>query len=115
MAEFLIQIVVALPLLLLWYAVVALLLRAFGFRQPFRRMSQNLTFSQYMWLIGVVYWGGGMLIMTTLDDYLDWKYWNGSARNLSAGRLVFHAVLWPLAGLLFGWMTWNTRAGKTDN
>jgi hypothetical protein len=120
-AEFFIQILVALPVFLLWFAVVALLLRAFGVRLPFRGLrgrngaSQSLTFSQHMWLIGVLYWGCGMWIVTTLDDYLDWKYWNGSAHDLSAGKLLFHAVLWPLGGLLFGWMSWNTRAAKAEN
>jgi len=116
-AEFFVQIVVALPVFLLWFALVTLLVRAFGVRLPFRILrqrdgtSQSLTFSQHLWLIGVLYWGCGMWIVTTLDDYIDWKYWGGSSHDLSAGRLVFHAVLWPLGGLLFGWMTWNTRNG----
>ena len=113
--EFFIQIVVALPAFLLWFAVITLLGRAFGVRSPFRGTSQKLTFSQHMWLRGVLGWGCGMWIVTTLDDYLDWKYWSGSAHDLSAGKLVFHAVLWPLAGLLFGWMTWNARTGKAES
>jgi hypothetical protein len=112
-AEFFIQIALAVPALLLWFAVVTLLGRVFGVGLPFRILrqrngtSQSLTFSQHMWFMGVLGWGCGMWLVTTLGDYLDWKYWSGSAHDLSAGRLLFHAVLWPLAGLLFGWMTWN--------
>jgi hypothetical protein len=107
--------IVSVPVLLLWLAMVAVVVRPFGVRVPFlgfrksKDTSQRHTFSQHMWLIGVLYWGCGMWIVTTLDDYLDWKYWNRSAHDLFAGRLLFHAVLWPLAGLLFGWMSWNGR------
>jgi hypothetical protein len=120
-AEFFIQIVVALPVFLLWFAVVTLIGRAFGVRLLFRGLRQrngtlqSLTFSQHMWLKGVIGWGCGMWIVTTFDDYLDWKYWGGSAHDLSAGKLLFHAVLWPLAGLVFGWMTWNARTGTAES
>ncbi|MGH9636000.1 MAG: hypothetical protein ACRD72_14315 [Candidatus Angelobacter sp.] len=120
-AEFFIQMVVALPVFLLWFAVVILIGRAFGVRLPFRGLrqhngtSQSLTFSQHMWLRGVLGWGCGMWIVTTFDDYLDWKYWSGSPHDLAAGKLLFHAVLWPLAGLLFGWMTWNAKTGTAES
>ncbi len=117
MAEF-IQVLVTLPVFLLWIAMVAAFVRPFGIRLPFlgfgksKRTSQSLSFSQHVWLIGVLSWGCGMWIVTTLDDYLDWKYWNGSAHNLSAERMMFHAFTWPLAGLLFGWMSWYGRTEK---
>lgn len=120
-AEFFIQIVVALPVFLLWFAVVTLIGRAFGVRLLFLSLrqrkdtSQRPTFSQYMWLIGVLGWGCGMWIVTTFDDYLEWKYWSGSAHSLSAGKLLFHAILWPLGGVLFGWMTWNARTGTVES
>jgi hypothetical protein len=116
-AEFLIQMAVAVPALVLWFAVVTLLGCALGVGLPFRILrqrngtSQSLTFSQHMWFMGALGWGCGMWIVTTLGDYLDWKYWSGSAHDLSTGKLLFHAVLWPLAGLLFGWMTWNAGNG----
>jgi hypothetical protein len=120
-AEFFIRMIVAVPVALLWFAMIMLLGRAFGVQLPFRilrqrnAVSRRLTFAQYIWLIGVLGWGCGMWIATTLDDYLDWKYWGGSAHNLSAGNLLIHAVLWPLAGLLFGWMGWNGRTGTASN
>ena len=123
MAEVFIQIAVALSAFLLWYVMVALLLRAFGVRLPlpFRRLhghggaSRSLSFPQHLWINGVLYWGCGMWIILTLGTYLDWKYWNGSAHDLSAGKLLFHAVLWPVGGLLFGLLTWNTRNVKAGN
>ena len=120
-AEFFIQIIVAVPVFLLWFAVVILIGRAFGIQLPFRSLrqrngaSQSLTFSQHMWLMGVLGWGCGMWIVTTFDDYLDWKYWGGPAHDLSAEKLLFHAVLWPLGGALFGWMTWNARTGTAES
>jgi hypothetical protein len=121
MAEFFIPIVVALPVFLLWYVVVALIGRAFAVRLPFSSLrwrndtAQSLTFSQHRWFIGVLTWGCGMWIVTTLANYLEWKYWNGYAGNLSAGRLLSNAILWPLGGLLFGWMSWNARTGKAES
>ena len=76
---------------------------------------QRLTFSQHIWLIGVVYWGCGMWIVTTLDHYIDWKYWSGSGHGLSAEELLFGAVVWPFAGALFGWATWNTKKGNAES
>jgi hypothetical protein len=119
-AESFIRIAVVLPVFLLWYALVTLIGRAFGVRL-FRSLrqrngtSQSLTFSQHMWLRGVLGWGCGMWIVTTFDDYLGWKYWSGSAYHFSAGYLLSHAVLWPLAGLLFGWMTWNAGTGTAES
>jgi hypothetical protein len=121
MAKVFIHIVVALPVFVLWFVVVTLLGRAFGARLPFPNLqrrngtSKSLTFSQHMWLMGVLGWGCGMWIVTTLDDYLDWKYWSGSAHDLSAEKLLFNAVLWPMAGLLFGWMMWNARTDKAGS
>ena len=120
-AEFFIQILVAVPVVLLWFAVVMLLGRAFGVQLPFRNLrqvnavSRRLTFAQHIWLIGVLGWGCGVWIATTFDDYLEWKYWGGSAHDLSAGRLFFRAVLWALAGLLFGWMRWDGRTGAAES
>jgi len=120
-AEFFIEIIVAVPVLVLWFGVVMLLGRAFGVQLPFRSLRKrngvalSLTFAQHMWLIGVLGWGCGVWIATTFDDYLEWKYWGGSAHDLSAGRLFFRAVLWLLGGVLFGWMTWNAKTGTAES
>ena len=120
-AEFFIQLVVALLALLLWLAVVALIGRAFGIRLPFFSLrqrdghSKSLTFSQHMWLKGVLGYGCGMWIFTTFYDYLKWKYGSGSAYHASAEDLLLHSVLWGLGGALFGWMTWNGRTGTAES
>jgi hypothetical protein len=116
--EFFIQLIVVLPIFVLWPAVVAVLARPFGVRFPFlgfrknKGTSQSLTFAQHLWLVGVLGWGCGVWMVLTLSDLLDWKYWNGPAHDLSAARLLLHAVTWALGGLVFGWLTWNTRMGK---
>jgi hypothetical protein len=53
-----------------------------------------------------------MWIATFFFGYLDWKYWNGPAHDLAAGRLLIHAFAYMLGGLLFGWFTWNGGTGK---
>jgi hypothetical protein len=114
MPEFLIQTLVSLMALLLWFLAVSLLARTLGVRLPPRwpgrkNTVQSRTFSQHLWIVGVLYWGCSMFIVTTLWDYLDWKYWDGPSRDLSLGRVLFGAVWWPASGLFFGWMTWNNR------
>jgi hypothetical protein len=119
MVEFLTTFVAPLPILLLWLLVVVLLARQFGVRLPLRPMwskerqaaAEHLTRWQYMWIVGVLYFGCGMLIFTTLSDYLDWKYWDGSDHLVSAGRMLSRAVLWLIVGFFFGWFSWNGKSG----
>jgi len=114
MAEFLIIMLVSLVVFLLWLLAVSFLARTLGVRLPPRwpwrsSTAQSLSFSQHLWIVGVLFWGCGMFIVTTLWNYLDWKYWNGPFRDLSLLSVLFGAVWWPASGLFFGWMTWNTR------
>ena len=122
MAEFFIAMLVAVPVFFLWLVVVALLVPPFGVQLPLGPFSfgkrkcalQALTFSQYVLICGVLYFGCGMFIFTTLNHYLEWKYWHDSSRSLTAGKLLVDAVWWPVvAGLLFGLISWNTRSGKS--
>ena len=114
------MVLAALPVGLLWPAVVAMLVRPFGVRLPlkpfrfreFRCALQALTLSQHVWVYGALQFGGGMLIATTLWDYLDWKYLNGPAHNFTAGNISGHAVLWFAMGLLFGGVTWKGSPNK---
>jgi hypothetical protein len=110
---FLIEMLVALPVFLLWLVFVALIVRPFGVRMPlgpfeFRRRTealQSLTFSQYLAIGGVLCFGCGMLIMTTVSRYLDWKYFHGSRSSLTELELLHNALQWIFAGVLFGLLT----------
>lgn len=103
----------------LWLVVVALLVRPFGVQLPlgpFRRARalQALTFSQYLFVCGVLCFGCGMLIVTTLSNYLEWKYFHGSSAGLTTSGLLLAFVTYPLmAGVLFGLVSWNIRSGKS--
>jgi hypothetical protein len=121
-AEFFIETLVVLLAIFLWLVVVALLVRSFGVRLPlapfsaFKRtyVPQALTFSKHVLVFGVLYFGCGMLIVTTLFHYLEWKYWHGSSSNLTVHKLLVFAVLWPIVGgLLYGLISWNGRSGKS--
>src|SRR4051794_40133998 len=107
---------VALLVVLIWFAVVALILRPFGVWLPLwpfsytkrRYALQSLNFSQYILVNGVLHFGCGMLIATTLYRYLDWRYWHSRPNFLSAGEFFGNALLWPLlAGVLFGLMSYG--------
>ena len=110
----------AVPLLLvfpLWLIVVSLLARSFGVQMPLgvigvvkrRRAPQPLTFSQYLVICGVLCFGCGMFIVTTLSDYLEWKYARGSPFRLTPGRF-FGPII---GGIVFGLITWNGRSGES--
>ena len=120
MAEFFVPILVALPVFFLWLVVVALLVRPFGVQLPlapfnFRRRSHALhalTFPQYLLVYGVLCFGCGMLIFTTISHYIEWKYWHYST-PLTGGKFLAAAVWWPIVGgLLFGLISWYGRAAK---
>lgn len=109
MAEVIVEMLLALPVLFLWLALVSLLVRPFGIQLPLtpfdsaRRKSgfQALTFLQFMIVGGVLYFGCGMWIVTTLWRYVEWKYWHGS--SLTTETLLRDVLQYPLlSGVLFG-------------
>jgi hypothetical protein len=116
MAEFVVQMIVTLCAFLLWLVVVSLLARPFGVRMPLpwlgfgdRKILQTRSLYQHILVVGVLYWGCGMVIVTTLWDYLNWKYSGGSYQNLSVDKILIRAVIFPMAGILFGWRTWHSE------
>lgn len=110
MAELIIETLSALVLLLFWLTVVSVLVRPFGVRLPLapfakrRSAFQALTFSQYLMIGGVMYFGCGMLIMTILSRYLEWKYWHGA--ELTSDNVVRDVLQSMLSGVLFGLISW---------
>jgi hypothetical protein len=109
MAELVIEMLIALPVALLWLTVVSLLVRPFGVRLPLTPFSwakhksafQSLTFSQYVIVGGVLYFGCAMWIATTLWRYLEWKYWHGP--SMSTENVLRDAMQYPLlSGVLYG-------------
>ena len=75
---------------------------------------RQLGFWKYVLRFGVIGWGLPMFVVMTffvnshgdrLGDRLRSVWW-----------IVFSAVLWGLAGLWFGWMTWKSSERKfSDN
>ena len=120
MAELVIEILIALPVFLLWMTVVSVLVRPFGIQLPLtpfrwakrRSALQSLTFSQYVAVGGVLYFGCGMWIVTSLWRYLEWKYWHGP--SITTENLLRDAMQYPLlSGVLFGvvsYLSLGTRA-----
>jgi len=105
----------AIPLFLLWLAVVPLILRPFGVRIPHgpldfrgcRDALQSLNFPHYVAIYGVLYFGCGMLIMTTFSRYVGWKYFHASSNGLSEKEWFDRVLQWPLlSGVLFGSLSW---------
>lgn len=121
MGEFIIEMVAALLLFLMWLVLVAVIVRPFGVRLPVWPLSyakrrsalHSLSFSQYIFVYGVLYFGCGMLIATTLFRYLEWKYWHSRPTFFTAGEFVGNALTWTiLAGVLFGLISWNGRSER---
>jgi hypothetical protein len=119
--EFVIDMLVAVPVLFLWLTVVALVVRPFGVRLrlgPFsfrgrKSAFQTLTFSQFVLICGVLHFGCGLLITTIVSRYLEWKYFNGSSGGFVTGELLRDFVTQPLiAGVLFGLVAWNRSPDK---
>src|SRR6266550_3156988 len=111
---------VALPALFLWLVVVSFLVRPFGVRLPLTPFSfakrglafQSLTFSQYLMIGGVLYFGCGMLIAMTVSHYVEWKYWHGS--SLTTYNWLRDAMEYLLSGVLFGLVAYFTRSGNSS-
>ncbi len=119
MAEFVVEALLALPVIFLWLAIVSILVRPFGIRLPLasfgaKRTTAYLafTFPQYLIVGGVLSFGCGMLIVTTFSRYIEWKYWHGS--SLTTEKLLRDAFQYPLlSGVLFGVVGWFTRGGNS--
>ena len=110
MAELIITMLFALPVFFLWLVVVALIVRPFGVLLPLQPFSfgkrrsafRGLTFPQYLFVCGVLCFGCGMLILTALSSYLEWKYFHGSPANFSITELLRNLETWLIAGVLYG-------------
>jgi hypothetical protein len=117
-AEFIFTTVAILPVFFLWLTVVTLLVRPFGVRLPLAPHSfakrktalQALSFTECVIICGVLYFGCGMFIVTTLSRYIEWKYFHGSSDSLSTDSLLREIVTYLIGGLLFGLISWNGRS-----
>jgi len=115
MAELIIDILVAAPVFLLWLTIVSVLVRPFGIPLPFtpfswtkhRSVIQSLTFSQYLIVGGVLYFGCGLFVVNVVSNYLGWKYRHGS--SLTSGYLLRDVVGSIFAGILFSFFTFSGR------
>jgi len=114
------MLVVAVPVYFLWLVVVALIVRPFGIRLPLEPFSfgkrrsafRDLTFPQYVFVCGVLCFGCGMVIVTTLSRYLEWKYFHGSSASLSTTELLLNLVTYLMAGVLYGLISWTGTTGR---
>ncbi len=120
MAELVIEILIAVPAFLVWMMVVAVLVRPFGLRLPLtpfgwaeqRSAFQSFSFSQYVTVGGVLYFGCGMWIVTTLGGYIEWKFWHGplvTTETILRGAFQ-HALL---SGVLFGVVSYLSSGNRS--
>jgi len=111
LTRFAVEILLIVPVFLLWPTVVSLVVRPFGVRLPLpltlfgwekhRSAFQALAFPYYVVIDGILYFGCGMIVAMTLCRYLDWKYWHGS--SLTPVSLLRDALQYPLpAGIFYG-------------
>jgi hypothetical protein len=116
MAELIIETLIVIPAFFLWLTVVAVVVRPFGVRLPLgpfsfakrRSAFQVLTFPQYVMICGVLCFGCGMLVVTSLSRYLEWRYWHGAA--LTSDSMIRGLLQYPLlSGVSFGLFTYFTE------
>jgi len=107
---FIIPVLVALMAFLLWTFFVNLILRSlFGLPLPLspfdyrnrKTILQFLTLSQSV-IYGVLHFGCGMVIMTTLSRYLNWRYFHGSSSGVTQAELFRSVWEWIFGGVLVG-------------
>ena len=105
---------------LLWIAIFPpIVARMFGMRIPmgFRGRGKaiaQLSFRQYVRLQGVLSFGIAMFVMSTLDELLGWKLLGMPCARPSGGLIAFGLVVWLIAGVFFGFMSWTTRGGVKE-
>jgi hypothetical protein len=98
---------------LLWIGVfVPIVSRLFGVRLPINLRKRNaairqLSFGQYIWLVGVVSVGVGVSISSLVDEYLEWGFSGHWGLHASAASIVFHLAWWSATGAFFGWYMWG--------
>ena len=96
MAETVIPIAAALAAFFLWLTIVPLLVRPFGIQLPSlllrfakrKAVLPGLTFAEHILITGILYFGCGMFIVTTLSSYVEWKYFHHSSAALTVGSLA---------------------------
>ncbi len=122
MSAFFIEMLLVIPVTLVWFVVVAVIVHPFGVQMPLRlsdfrqRTSwlQLLTFPQYLGIYGVLCFGCGMFILTTLSHYLEWRYFNGSSGSLSESELLANGLQWLLGGVAFGLGSFFSRGTRPN-
>jgi uncharacterized membrane protein len=106
-----IQVLAGLALIVTWNLVVALIVRPFGVRLPFRlafhleeSTYQDLTVYQYVSIFGVLHLGCAMFLWGIAWGYLDWKCLDGPY-SLSGNQLLRSGVGSLVLGIVFGLLT----------
>ena len=120
MADLVIEILIILPVFLLWLTVVSVLVRPFGVRLPLmpfnwakhRSTLHALTFPQYVTIVGILYFGCGVFVINMVSRYFEWKYGHGS--SIISGNVLRDAVGNIFAGVIFGVFLWPARPGSSN-
>ena len=118
MTEFVINALVVLVAILLWLILVALLVRPFGIRLPLQPLAnrksalQALTFSQYVFIGGVLHFGCGIAVVTAVSRYVSWKYFHGQPLMVTTGDFFNDFAPAVLAGVVFGLVSYGDAAAK---
>lgn len=101
----------------LWVGVIApAILRSFGVPMAFGvwrldRRNQRLSRAQYIWAFGVLSWGLGIFLFSTVWKYLEWKLLGDRFSYSSPARIVAGLLTWLLLGFLVGVFSAPRRKG----
>ena len=105
---------IPLAVVVLWISLISpLLCGLFGTPLPFSVRQQRIavrswSFSRYLWLWGILRFGGAMFLGMGLNQYFEWLRWAYPwPRPSIAGRILLLAGEWLVFGAILGWLKWD--------
>jgi hypothetical protein len=121
MTSLVLTMVLAVPVVTVWYAVCALLLRPFGMRLPLAiwnkdliKALRNLSRLQYAISWGIVWFSFGVRPLGMSARYVQVWLRLGETPHESPGEFVAN-VIWSLVGgIFFGWLMWKYSSPDYD-
>jgi hypothetical protein len=120
-AWLLLLMVLAVPVLTAWDAIVALLVRPFGIRVPlliwrkdYKEAIRRMSRGQYILVVGVLGWGIGVQLLITATRYAEFRFKLFDPVPETLGDFVVELIGFMLVGIFFGWMMWRQSSPDHD-
>ena len=113
------RLVIPLCVAVLWIGLLApIILRIFGIPMAIGfwrldRLNQHLSTRQYVWGLGVFSFGIGLLLLTGLREYLDWRIVKNGTTPFTSIHVASRLLTWIFAGWIIG--SYGAAQAKISN